>query len=94
MESVMSIKTKIAAFAVAGLALSGGLAATTQQAQAGHYHHHHGIGIGFGIATAALVGAAIANGAYTDGYAYRRCGWVRQYDAYGHYIGRVRTCNY
>lgn len=89
----MSIKTKIAAVAVAGFALSGGLAATTQQAQAGHYHHH-GIGIGFGIATAALVGAAIANGAYSDGYAYRRCGWVRQYDAYGHYIGRVRTCNY
>jgi hypothetical protein len=90
MESVMSIKTKIAAVAVAGLALSGGFAATTTQAQAGH----HGVGIGLGIATGALVGAAIASGAYADGYAYRRCGWVRQYDAYGHYIGRVRTCNY
>lgn len=86
----MSIKTQIAAFAVAGIALSGGLAATTQQAQAGH----HGVGIGLGIATGALVGAAIASGAYADGYAYRRCGWVRQYDAYGHYIGRVRTCDY
>jgi len=21
-------------------------------------------------------------------------GWVRQFDAYGNYIGRVRTCNY
>ena len=87
----MSIKTQIAAFAVAGLALSGSFAATTTQAQAGH---NHGVGIGLGIATGALVGAAIASGAYADGYAYRRCGWVRQYDAYGNYIGRVRTCDY
>ena len=90
----MSIKTRIAAFAVAGLALSGSLAATTQQAQAGSGHHYHGVGIGLGIATGALVGAAIASGAYADGYAYRRCGWVRQYDAYGNYIGRVRACDY
>ena len=90
----MSIKTKIAALAVAGLVLSGSFVATTQPAQAGHYHHDHGVGIGFGIATAALVGAAIASGAYADGYAYRRCGWVRQYDAYGNYLGRVRACDY
>ena len=32
-----------------------------------------------------------------DGYydvGYRRCGWIRQFDAYGNFIGRVRTCNY
>ena len=23
---------------------------------------------------------------------YRRCGWVRQFDVYGNYIGRVNTC--
>ena len=27
---------------------------------------------------------------WRDGY--RRCGWVRQFDAYGNYIGRVRSC--
>ena len=32
------------------------------------------------------------HGYYYDGY--RRCGWVRQFDAYGNYMGRVRTCNY
>jgi hypothetical protein len=91
----MSIKTKIAAFAVAGLALSGSLAATTPQAEAGH----RGIGIGVGLAAGALFGAAVASSAYgapvyADGYAYRRCAWVRQFDAYGNYVGRVRTCDY
>jgi hypothetical protein len=39
-------------------------------------------------------GSAIAasDGYYHDGY--RRCGRVRQFDAYGNYLGRVRTCNY
>ena len=41
------------------------------------------------IGTAAV---AASNGPYYDGY--RRCGWVRQFDAYGNYMGRVRTCNY
>ena len=51
--------------------------------------------VGAGIATAAIVGTAIAasnDGYYYDGY--RRCGFVRQFDAYGNYIGRVRTCGY
>ncbi len=92
----MSIKTKLAALAIAGLALSGGLAATTQQAAAvGYHHHHHGIGVG--LAAGALLGAAVAGSAYAGpAYVadYRRCGWVRQFDAYGNYIGRVRTCSY
>ena len=44
---------------------------------------------------AAVVGTAIAassSGYYYDGY--RRCGWVRQFDAFGNYMGRVRTCNF
>ena len=68
-----------------------------------HRIHHHagrsqavrpGWGIGAGIVGAAVVGSAIAasDGYYYDGY--RRCGWVRQFDAYGNYMGRVRTCNY
>ena len=36
--------------------------------------------------------AAAASNAYASDYGYRRCGWVRQYDAYGNYIGHVRTC--
>ena len=87
----MSIKTKIAALAVAALTLTGGIAATTQEAQAGKFHHHHGIGIG--LAAGALFAAAAASNAYGyDGYGYRRCDWVRQFDAYGNYIGRVRSC--
>ena len=88
----MSIKTKIAAFAVAALTLTGGVAASTQQAHAGKfYHHHHGVGIGVGLAAGALFAAAASN-AYANDYGYRRCGWVRQFDAYGNYIGRVRSC--
>jgi hypothetical protein len=53
-----------------------------------------GWGIGAGLLGAAVVGSAIAasDGYYYDGY--RRCGWVRQYDAYGNFMGRVRSCNY
>jgi hypothetical protein len=54
-----------------------------------------GWGIGAGLVGAAIVGTAIAasnDGYYHDGY--RRCGWVRQFDAYGNYMGRVRTCGY
>jgi hypothetical protein len=89
----MSIKTKIAAFAVAAVALTGGITATTQQAQAGGFHHHgHGLGIGVGLAAGALFAAAAANNAYAYDAGYRRCGWVPQYNAYGDYIGRVRSC--
>jgi hypothetical protein len=90
MEFLMSIKTKIAAFALAALAVTGSLASTTTKAEA--YPFHHGWGFGAGLVGAAIVGSAIAasNNGYYDGY---RCGFVRQYDAYGNYIGRVRTCN-
>ncbi len=87
----MSLKTKIAAVAVAALVVTGGIAATSNEAQAGY----KGAGIGLGIAAGVLTGAAIASGAgYGYGYGYRHCGWVRQYNAYGYYIGRVNTCGY
>jgi hypothetical protein len=98
MEFLMSIKTKIAALALATLAVTGSMASTTTQAKA----RGLGWGIGAGLLGAAVVGSAIAasDGYYaaSDGYyydgGYRRCGWIRQYDVYGNYIGRARTCNY
>ncbi|CAN5285654.1 hypothetical protein BH10PSE10_BH10PSE10_04330 [soil metagenome] len=88
----MSIKTRIVALAVAAVALTGGITAATQ-AQAGGFHHHgHGLGIGVGLAAGALFAAAAANNAYAYDDGYRRCAWVRQFDAYGNYIGRVRSC--
>ena len=83
----MSIKSKIAALALVALAVTGSLASPTK-AEA------HGFGLGWGLG-AGLVGSAIA--ASNDGYyygGYRHCGWVRQFDAYGNYIGRARVCNY
>ncbi|MFH1343167.1 MAG: hypothetical protein ABIL01_18470 [Pseudomonadota bacterium] len=84
----MSIKTKIAALALATLAVTGGIASSTTEAQAGPKW------IGPAIFGAAVVGTAIAASSpyYYDGY--RRCGWVREYDVFGRYIGRVRTCNF
>ncbi|MFZ5732070.1 MAG: hypothetical protein ACOY4O_05005 [Pseudomonadota bacterium] len=90
----MSIKTKIAALALAALTVTGGIAASSQPAEAGH-RHGLGLGIAAGVLGAAVVGSAIAAGSpgyYYDGY--RRCGWVRQYDAWGNYVGKVRTCTY
>jgi hypothetical protein len=89
----MSTKSKMAAFALAALVTAGTIASTTGRAEA------KGPGLGFGIAAgivgAAVVGSAIAanEAGYYD-YGYRRCGWVRQFDAYGNYVGRVRSCNY
>ena len=62
MEFLMSIKTKIAALALAALAVTGGIASTTTQAEAKGLH---GWGIGAGLIGAAIVGSAIAA---NDGY--------------------------
>ena len=54
-----------------------------------------GWGIGAAFVGGAIVGAAVANSAPYGGYyvdGYRRCGWERQYDAYGYYVGTVRVC--
>ena len=86
----MSIKSNIAALALATLAVTGAIASTTTQAEAKPFGL--GWGVGAGIVGAAIVGSAIAanDGYYYNGY--RRCGSVRQFDAYGNYIGTVRTC--
>jgi len=86
----MSIKTKFAALALTALAVTGIIASTTSQANAKPYGW--GWGVGAGLVGAAIVGSAIAaSDGYYDG-GYRRCAWVRQFDAYGNYIGRVRSC--
>ncbi|MEH2586755.1 hypothetical protein [Bradyrhizobium sp. AZCC 1721] len=85
----MSIKTKFAALALATLAVTGGMASTQAQAKPLHW------GVGAGLVGAAIVGTAIAaSGPHYYYDSYRRCGWVRQFDAFGNYIGRVRTCAY
>ncbi len=90
----MSIKTRIAAVALAALTIAGSVATTTKPAEA------HGSriawGVGAGLLGAAVVGSAIAASQPYPGYAYgyRRCGWVPQYDVYGRYVGTVRSCNY
>lgn len=90
----MSTKTKFAALALAALALTGGLASSPAHAGGGGGGGFHpGWAVGAGLLGAAVVGSAIAASnpyPYYDGY--RRCGWVRQYDAFGHYIGAVRSC--
>jgi len=87
----MSIKTRLAALALAVLAVTGGVTFSPRQAEAKGFGL--GLGIAAGVVGAAMVGGAIAanDGYYADGY--RRCGWVRQFDAYGNYLGRVRVCN-
>ena len=84
----MSIKTKIAAVALAALTVAAGVVSTTSTAQA----QPLGWGLGAGIATAAIVGTAIvaSNQPYYNGY--HRCGWVAQYNAYGQFVGNVHTC--
>ncbi|OAF00695.1 hypothetical protein AYJ54_31105 [Bradyrhizobium centrolobii] len=85
----MSVKTKIAAIALAALTVAGSVVSTTSQAEAKPLGW--GWGVGAGIATAAIVGSAIAaSDPYYNGY--HRCGWVAQYNAFGRYVGRVRTC--
>jgi hypothetical protein len=86
----MSIKTRIAAFALAATVAAGAITSSSHAEAKGL-----GIGLGAAVLGAVVVGSAIAagNGPYTyDSYGYRRCALVRQYDAYGDYVGRVRTC--
>ncbi len=87
----MSIKTKFAAVALATLAIAGSIATTTSQANAKPLGW--GWGVGAGIATAAVVGTAIAasNQPYYYG-GYHHCGWSARYNAFGQYVGSVRTC--
>lgn len=86
----MSIKTRLAALALATFAVTGSIVSTTSHADAKPLGW--GVGVGLGIATAAVVGSAIAASNDPYYYGYHRCGWVAQYNAFGQYVGRVRSC--
>lgn len=86
----MSIKSRIAAAALATLAVTSSIASTTTSAEAKQPGWVWGVGAG--IATAAVIGSAVAASNDPYSYGYRRCGWVAQYNAFGQYVGRVRTC--
>jgi hypothetical protein len=90
MEFLMSIKTKLAALALATVAVTGALVASSTQAQAKPPHW-----VGPAIFGAAVIGTAVA-ASTNDGYyyGYRRCGWVPRHNAFGHYVGSVRVCNF
>jgi hypothetical protein len=91
----MSTKTKIAAVALATLTLGTTVLAGSGEAQA---HRWGWGGVGLGVAAGALIGAGIASRSYYEpNYAYvdaPRCRWVRQFDAYGYYVGKSKVCNY
>jgi hypothetical protein len=85
----MSITTKIAAVSMAALTMGAVLSAGSE-AQARGW----GLGLGVGLATAVVVGAAIASQPRYVGPAYvvapgYRCHWIRQFDAYGNYVGKA-----
>jgi hypothetical protein len=79
----MSVTKKIAAVSMAALTM-GAVLSTGGEAQARGF----GLGLGIGLATAVVVGAAVASSRpyYGPGY---RCHWVRQFDDYGNYAGKV-----
>lgn len=99
----MSTKTKFAAVALAALTLGATVVASTGAAEAKKWHpHHHGYGYGYGWGgvglAAGLIGAGIASHAYAGpNYVYvggPRCRWVRQFDDFGSYVGKVKVCRY
>jgi hypothetical protein len=84
---------KTFAVALTALALTGAMAATTTEAQAGS----NGWAIGAGIAAGALIAGAAAAHAYEPVYVgspYRSCRYVRRFDAWGNYVRTVRVCDY
>jgi hypothetical protein len=83
----MSLKTQLAAAAVVALTLAGTFAATSEVQARPRWGTALGLGIGAGV----LLGAAAAHS--YPAYGYRRCRFVRQFDAYGYYVGTVQVCD-
>jgi hypothetical protein len=89
METPMSIKTKIATLAIAALALTGSIVASTQEASAKPK-------LGPVLVGAAIVGGTIAAAASQPHYHYghypRRCYWKPHFNVFGQFVGHVRVC--
>jgi hypothetical protein len=79
------MRKMLAIAAIAVVTITSSLIATTGNADA--QFRRWGPAIGLGIAAGVVTGAVIANSA-----PYERCGWVRQYDRYGNYMGRAWAC--
>jgi len=82
------MRKMLAVAALAVVTITSSLIASTGQADA-QFRRWGPLAIG----GAFIAGAVIANSGpyYYDG---PRCGWVRQFDRWGNYMGRVRVCNY
>ena len=79
------MRKTLAIAAIAVVTITSSLIATTGNADA--QFRRWGPAIGLGIAAGVVTGAVIANSA-----PYERCGWVRQFDRYGNYMGRTWAC--
>ena len=81
------MRKMLAIAAIAVVTVTSSLIASTGQADA-QFRRWGPLAIG----GAFIAGAVIANsGPY---HAYERCGWLRRYDRWGNYYGRVWVCNY
>src|SRR5512147_3057236 len=87
MERAMLTKSKFTGAALAALALAACLVATSGNAQA---RPRFGVGLGIGIATGAVIGAAVASGAYAS--PVYSCRYVERYDRWGN-IRLIRVCD-
>ena len=89
----MSFKTKIATLAIAALAVTGSIAASTQSAHAGH----KGKALAAGLFGAAIVGTTIV-AASQPGYGYyphrRHCFLQPQYNIFHQFVGYQKVCRW
>ena len=93
----MSIKTRIAAFALGALVATGSLAAAATSAEARDFHEGHGFHEDHDFHHGWSWGRRSFDGFYNDSYhysGYGYCRWVPRFDIYRNYIGRVRSCGY
>jgi hypothetical protein len=78
------MRKMLAIAAIAVVTITSSLIATTGNADAQFRRWGPAVGL---LAAGAVTGAIIANSA-----PYERCGWVRQVDRYGNYMGRTWAC--
>lgn len=88
----MSIRTKLATLAIAVLAVTGSIAASTQSAHAGP----KGKAIAAGLVGAAIVGTTIAAASQPHYYrpVHRHCFWKPQFNVFGQFVGHARVCHF